>query len=498
MVKGGKKYKKTLDSYEDVVEEFNQIEESESESEHVEEFKTAIDKTKVKKLIKSSSDSVGGLRKLLKLYRAGCHISEDNQTNFDSPATLTIALTKSLKKLPRVFKKAFRDKSIKPSVLTSYKNLFRSYLANTLYLLKQVQHETLLADIFSSLSKILKHFKFFPELIKGFVKNSIKVWSESGKVGKLVSYQFIREVLAKNFYDKVSTQKLLFVNFTKNSKFMNWSNYLDIETMRKCFVDLLGVDLSSSYQVVFASLRQLSMFLSQTVKNPSSDRIKTIYNWQFLNSFILVGQSIMAYNDLLPLVHPLVQIATGILSLTNISKYFPLKLHLLRVLINVQSHCKLYIPSISPNICEILSSASLSKSTSNKKLKEFSFIVAIKASKDQLGNELYREQLVDEATECLIEHFAAISQLVALPEIFLPVKMTLKKFCKSLRNTVFRQKISHALKIVQDSADWMMEKRKNFKSLEQERVSEAAPILGFSEKILKRRQEIVNSKLNIY
>jgi nucleolar complex protein 2 len=498
MVKGGKKYKQSLETFEDVVEEFNQIEESESESEEIKEYKTSIDKSKVKNLLKNSQDSIGNLRKLLKLYRASCHISEDNQSNFDSPSTLTFSLTRSLKKLPRIFKKVFNDKSQKQSSLTSYKNLFRSYLANTLFLLKQVAQETLLADIFSSLSKVLKFFKFFPELIRGFMKNSIKVWSESGKIGKLVAYQFIRRVLMKGFFDKVVSLKLLYVQFTKNSKFMNWSNYLSIETMRKCFVDLLGIDLSASYQVVFASLRQLSMFLSQTVKNPSSDRIKTIYNWQFLNSFIIIGQSIMTYKDLWPLVHPLVQIATGILSLTNISKYYPLKLHLLRVLINIESHCEFYIPSISPNICEILTSSSLSKSVSTKKLKDFSFIIAIKTSKDQQLSQLYREQLVDEATECLIEHFSAVSQFPAFPEMFLPVGMTLKKYCKGLKNLVFRQKILHALRMVQETVEWILEKRKDLKDLNQENRFLGAPLVAYCEKILKRRQEIVNSKLNFY
>lgn len=499
MVKGGKKYKKNnLESFDEVVEDLNQGDESpdESEDEPV-QLKTSIDLKKAKTLMRNAKVSVNGARKLLKVFRAACHISEDNQTNFDSPSTLTFILTRSIKVLPRIFRKIFNDKKLKDSTSTSYKNSLRSFLSNTLFLLKQVQQEGLLADIFTGLGKVLNFFKFFPDLIKGFVKTSIKIWSENEKIGKLVAYQFVRKCLVKEFYDKVGTMKLFYVSFTKNSKFMGWNNYQNVETMRKCFVDLLGVDMSSSYQVVFAILRQLAMYLSQTVKNPSSDRIKTIYNWQFLNSLILIGQSINTYKDLWDLAHPLVQIVTGILSLTNIPKYFPLKLHLLRVLISIQSQCKYYIPSISPNICEVLTSVSLSKSTSNKKFKEFSFIMAIKTSKDQLQSQLYREQLVDESTECLIEHFASISNTMAFPELFLPVKITLKRHCKNLPNAVFREKILHALKLIQESSEWVLSKREGVKEVVPGmNIEGRAPILDKCEKILKRRQEIVNSKLN--
>lgn len=501
MVKGEKKYKKNLETFDDVVEDFSHTNDISDDSEEEEQVQlhTSIDLKKAKSLSKNAKSSVNGVRKLLKVFKAACHISEDSQTNFDSPSTLTYILTSSLKVLPRIFRKTFKNKTLKDSTLTSYKNMFRSFLSNTLFLLKQVQQESFLADIFTGLGKILVFFKFFPELIKGFIKVSIKLWSESGKTGKLLSYQFVRRCLVRDYYDKLATMKLLYVSYTKNSKFMSWSNYENVATMRNCFVDLLGIDMSISYQAVFSILRQLAMFLSQTVKNPSSDRIKTIYNWQFLNSLILVGQIIKSYKDLTDLAHPLVQLVTGVLALTNIPKYFPYKLHLLRVLISLQSQFNYYIPSISPNICEILTSASLSKSISNKKFKEFSFIIAIKTSKDQLQSQLYREQLVDEATECLIEHFASISSNAAFPELFLPAKITLKKHCKNLPNAVFREKILHALKLVQETADWIFDKREGVKEIEPKMVVESRPpILEKCDKILMRRMEIVNSKLGSY
>ena len=432
----------------------------------------------------------------MKLFRAACHTSDENAADFESPETFNLIIISSLKTFPRIFRVVFQDKTAKRSVTTSYKNLLRSFLSNSLFLLKQVRESNLLSVIFRGLIKTFKYFSYFSQYTKSFVKAATSIWGESEKSGKLISYNFIRKLMIKKIYDSVDLLRLMYVSYAKNSKFMSWVNYLSIETMRNCFVELLGLDLSVSYQIVFTSLRQLTVYLSQTVKNPSSDRIKTIYNWQFLNSLILLGRSISSYKDLFDLASPLIQIISGVLSLTNIPKYFPLKLHLARILITVQSHCKAYIPSISPNILEIITSPSLLRGTTSKKLKEFSFIIAIKASKDQLCSHLYREQLIDECCECLIEHFGSLANTVAFSEIVLPVRITLKKHCKNLKNSVFREKILHCLRLVQENSEWIEGARKDMKTIQERRyVDGVAPINSKCEKILKRRQEIVNSKI---
>ncbi|OMJ84011.1 hypothetical protein SteCoe_14933 [Stentor coeruleus] len=504
MVKHTKKKKDLQDTFTDYIEDQNaedliQSDEGSQSSDH----ENAHPQTKIltikqaRATSKKAKSSINSARKLLKLFKGACHISEETQVDYDSPETLNYILKSSIKIFPRIFVKVFKDKSQKESLKTSYKNLFRSFLSNTLVLLKQVRDRELLAGIFKGLGKVMKYLRYFEEYIKNYVKISVKIWGEMDKTGKLLSYGFIRKIMVKNLYDKVEIMRLLYLNYAKNSKFMTWINYVDIETMRKCFIDILGTDLSAGYQIVFTSLRQQSIYLAQVVKNPSIDRIKTIYNWQFLNSLMILGQSISAYKDMSALAHPLIQIVSGVLSLTNIPKYFPLKLHLVRILIALQNQRKNYIPSIAPNVIEILTSPSLNKSVSTKKLKEFSFVVAIKTSKEQLASQLYREQLIDECCECLIEHFASISNVVAFPECFLPVSLTLKKHVKGVKNSVFREKIGHCLKVVQENSDWVEGQRKGIRMVDEKHVVDGeAPIREKCSKILMRRLEIVNSRIN--
>jgi nucleolar complex protein 2 len=489
---------KTFDTFNEFIEEQHteQAAESGSEDSAPEASKQNITKEHVKKLLKSCTDSINHSRKLLKIFRLACH-NENNTLEFDNPNTYTLIIVSSFKAFPKIFRKIFKSKTVSSSIKTSYKNLFRSFLSNSLYLIKQVRDSSLLVSIFNGLSKVSKFFSYFTEYSKNFVKTAAKIWGEVEKSGKLLSYSFIRKMMISKNYDSIETLKLLYVNYAKNSKYMSWVSYSSIETMKNCFIDLLGEDLSGSYQVLFTSLRQLSIYLSQAIKNPSEDRIKTIYNWQFLNSLILLGRSITSYKDLFDLASPLIQITSGILSLTNSPKYFPLKLHLSRVLVSIQSHCKVYIPCISPNIIEILASPSLVKACNLKKIKDFSFIVAIKASKDQLASELYRQQLVDECCECLIEHLGSVACFSSFPELSLPVQFTLKKHCKNLKNPVFRQKILHCVRLIQQNSDWVESSRKDFKTIKKNLFLTSTPPLKLKcDTILKRRQEIVNSKLS--
>lgn len=498
---------KAFDTYGEFIDEQDDIEvlefDDEEEQEQIEDIKApvvqkTILKSSVKNLVKNASGNINNARKLMRLFRSACHTNDENAVDFESPETFNLIITASLKTFPKLFRVTFKDKNLKPSLKTSFKNLLRSFFSNTLFLLKQVRDCALLVAIFRGLTKVSKFLTFFNEYTKNFVKAAAKIWGETQKSGKLICYNFIRKMMERNAYDKVDVLRLLYISYAKNSKFMSWVSYIGVDIMRNCFVELLGLDLSASYQIVFTSMRQLSVYLSQIVKNPSADRIKSIYNWQYLNSLILLGRCVSSYSDLFDLASPLIQIISGVLSLTNIPKYFPLKLHLARILISLQSHCKMYIPSITPNLIEIVTSPSLSRGTSSKKLKEFSFVVAIKGSKDQLASELYREQLIDESCECLIECFGSISNIVAFPEVFLPVAITLKKYCKNLRNSVFREKVLHCLRLGKANSDWVEKARKSVKSVKDLcYLAGLAPISKKCERILHRRQEIVNSKVII-
>ena len=177
-VQKSKKSQKTFDTYGDYIEEQDTndpIEEQEESEADIDEetlpvHKKTILKKDVKKIAKSAKDNINSSRKLLKLFRAACHTNDENAADFESPEAFNLIIVSSLKVFPSTFRKIFKDKEIKPSIRTSYKNLFRSFLSNTLFLLKQVRESALLLAIFKGLCKVSRFLSFFIDYSKNFIK----------------------------------------------------------------------------------------------------------------------------------------------------------------------------------------------------------------------------------------------------------------------------------------------------------------------------------------
>jgi hypothetical protein len=87
--------------------------------------------------------------------------------------------------------------------------------------------------------------------------------------------------------------------------------------------------------------------------------------------------------------------------MTSSLVFYPYKLHILRLLINIEEQSRVYIPGIYPVCLEIVSNPAFSKSISqpksinvvNKdKLKAFDLAIELKIpQKDMIKSQLFRE-----------------------------------------------------------------------------------------------------------
>lgn len=332
------------------------------------------------------------------------------------------------------------------------------------------------------------------------VKHACKVWGGAEPNGKLLAYKFLRAAAKHGAVELSDLYRSLYTSFARNTKFMSWDRYKAVDLMRSCFIDILAIDLSEAYQVMFTYLRQLSLHLNTAIKKPTKDRVKTLYNWQYLQSLCLIGQAVTHYTkELGQLQYPLVQVALGLLKLANNLKYCPLRLHLLRLLASLEASAKTYIPGISPFILEILQSSELKKRSKPDRLKSLEFLVAIKASKENLKNLVFKEQVVQECCEILLEHAAVCSTTIAFPEVVLPIRLALKKFCKELKFPVYKAKIMQVLKQLSDGANWSESRRNRLGLAPQVApafLPEDSPLMAQRKKILDGRAEYINSKID--
>jgi len=493
MVKKSQNNKPTeeFETYQEFIQEVSS--EDEVEEEDQPSTTPTLEKLADAKSKLESKNYKTGVRKLLKVFKGVVDGKEELELEVYEQV-VTTALTE----LPRIFRKKLGKKLDKSKSWKALKREFKAFVAKVLSLMKQVKEPNLLDLIFKALIKIMKLMQLASEYTRNIMKNTAKLWGEASRPTKLVCFKFLRKCLVKDSFDKIETLKSMYLSFARNSRFMSWDNYETVDLLRNCFIDALTIDESASYQVVFTYLRQLSFYLSQVIKHPNTEKVKAVYNWTFLNSLLLLGQSILHNAFLKELTYPLVQISLGVLQVTNMPKFFPLKLHLIRLLISIQASTGTYIPGVTPHLLEMLESPFILKRSKTQRLKAYSFIVSIKASKEQLSSDVYKEGLVQEATDALIEHLASHAKNLAFPEIILPIRITLKRHSKNIKNPTIRGKILQALKVIQENADWLEKTRNKLQStpVNPKQIQDEAPITTHSQRILHQRQEVIKSFLH--
>ena len=82
--------------------------------------------------------------------------------------------------------------------------------------------------------------------------------------------------------------------------------------------------------------------------------LQTVYNWQFVYCLKLWGLVLCEVSDssLRPLLYPLVQIVIGTIQLQLSVRYHPLRLHLVRVLLQLADKTGTFIP-VAPYLLEV-------------------------------------------------------------------------------------------------------------------------------------------------
>ena len=232
--------------------------------------------------------------------------------------------------------------------------------------------------------------------------------------------------------------------------------------------DLYGTDLECAYQHVYVYTRQLAVYLRSALQSQTAHNIRAVFNWQFVNALRTWGLVVSSYpaaNQLGPLLHPVIQIATGLLDLFASPRMFPMHLHVLEMLNHISQRAGVYTP-VSNYLLRLLTSPSLSlegKSlhTGNVKLAakkgpgggkfrgkggddeeggegsgeytplDLQFALRVKKVHAKAG--LYRANVWEQGLYLLAQHLAAHSHSIGYPEAFWAVTSTLTKLRREVK-----------------------------------------------------------------
>ena len=217
--------------------------------------------------------------------------------------------------------------------------------------------------------------------------------------------------------------------------------------------DLYGTDLECAYQHVYVYTRQLAIYLRSALQNQTAANIRAVFNWQYLNAlrtWALVVSSFPGAAQLGPLIHPVVQIATGLLNLFGSPRMFPMHLHVLEMLNHLSQRAGVYCP-VAYYILRLLNSPTISLESARQKSKphggsradpesaaaEYTPLdlqFALRVKKHHAKDALYRTNVWEQAVYLLTQHLATHSHSIAFPEAFWAVSSTLSKLRREVKS----------------------------------------------------------------
>ncbi|KAH7909312.1 Noc2-domain-containing protein [Hygrophoropsis aurantiaca] len=455
--------------------------------------------------------SLKALRKLLIAFRTAAHMNEEDVVHLwsiDSSTVYNKLITTALKYTPVVlnhhipYKTQSNGKFKAPTQSAKQKTiqkLILSYFNNIIHLLSQLTDTEILQLAITESANILPYVITSRKLIKLYLKKCLELWSTGEDSVRIAAFLAIRRLASSTdgaIMDVVL--KNTYLELVRSSKSTTAHKLPSINLMKNSASEIFCLDHSAAYQHAFGYIRQLAIHLRNSMKVKTKEAYKQVYNWQYVHSVdfwaLVLARACDTQNDgeseLKALIYPLVQVSLGAIKYVRLfcrgripkqsqlrftsyrlisnSRSFPFHLHIVRSLLHLIRHTRVYIP-LSPYLLPILTSTLTSTGKpKSSTLRPLDFNTSIRAPAQYLKTRIYAEGIIEETTFILAEWLAspAVQGSVAFPEIIVPIIVVLRKTLKSGKG---KAKIALGKEVgtikllierIEESSRWVEQRRK--------------------------------------
>ena len=365
-------------------------------------------------------------------------------------------------------------------------NLIKRYVSILVRYLKTCETE-MSNFIFYNIEKIsplIFQFNNFTEII---LKLSIKVWSNTQEEDlRQIIISFIKSLITKKPKFFEYSIKIFYINYLNIAKEMNLNTFNHIKQLQDDIINILNYDLQKAYTTIFTFIRKLCIQLRGTIVDKTSSSIKSIYNWQFVNSLILWGRVIMKYisdSNIYLLIYPLIQTIIGVIRLNYSEQFYLLRIRLVILLNGISRVSNIFIPTsmyilpiLSSNYfiekCRpIIESSKKSKKEENANDKEKSYKpkinerivihISLKIKKEELKIKQIRKDLLEESCDCLLEYLSINSNKICFVELADNILKEMRSALKKIFDKEYREIIKIRMEKIENH---IQELRQNLSS----------------------------------
>ena len=497
-----KSYKEDLNEDEEISEHGSELDFKEEDyvpSEEAEEWEKNA-KKKDKKMSKKE------LRKLMRKVGNGSEIyitkflilvgkltNPNNELNFEDDDEENV-LTKNkvinnlikyfIIELPNILQ--LKINSMDEAKNKSNNNLIKKYISIFIRYIKTCEQE-MCNFIFYNIEKIsplIFQFNNFTEIV---LKLSIKLWSTTSEDElRKILLSFIKSLITKKPKFFEYSIKIFYINYLNIAKEMNFNSFNHIKQLQDDIINILNYDLQKAYTTIFNFIRKLCIQLRGTIVEKTSNSIKSIYNWQFINSLILWGRVIMKYisdSNIYLLIYPLIQTIIGVIRLNYSEQYYLLRIRLVILLNGISRVSNIFIPTamyILPILfsnyfiqkCRVVDEFSKKKKKDEKKKNENRLYkpkinnrivinVILKIKKEEFKIKQIRKDLLEECCDCLVEYLSINSNKICFVELADSILKEMKSALKKIYDKEYREIIKIRIEKIEQNISELHEKLSN-------------------------------------
>ncbi|KEG14172.1 nucleolar complex protein 2 [Trypanosoma grayi] len=373
----------------------------------------------------------------------------------------------------------------------------------------------LTSGLLHALTPFVPLLHYMKGITKIVLKASLSLCSAPEESVRIAAYVVVRAVATRatgtrSMYQSAAF-KGIFLTLVRTAHHYNIHDAPLIAFLMNCVVDLYGTDMEAAYQHSFVYLRQLAIYLRAALQQQTQSNVRAVVNWQYLNALRTWGAVVSKYSEasqLGPLVHPVVQIATGMMDLFSSPRMFPMHLQIIEILNHISLRADgVFIP-VAPYLLRILTSPSISLDHHSHGGKETGEPVdlqfTIRVKKSQARSSSYHLSMWSECLYLLTEHMATHSHTVGFPEAFWAVEATLKRLRTEVKVPKIHSQLSALLRHMQTTSQRIIARRDQansgpcdlaaVKQMEDDLKAAGSPLSTYHQSLRQQRMEAFAAK----
>lgn len=225
-----------------------------------------------------------------------------------------------------------------------------------------------------------------------------------------------------------------------------------------------------SYVLAFNVLQGLAIRVKAlytqnvSLSHQDKEKIKKLFNWKTLNTLRFLAKNVCAMNREVPdykqLVHPTIEVIKAVVNLFPAVQYFPLRLQLVRLLVEISQDCGVNVPLLDVFLSMLKTQMFTSKQKFVGGKSKVDIEVTIKISKEGMGSQDLWENIYLEVYRLMVSYLATRASSLYFPEFAVLFYRLSNSLRKITTNPAVRTHLKNFVALVRDHSKLIVSNRK--------------------------------------